>query len=181
VLVDLETAIGERLAQISSIRALSQVWQIGNVNKKPFMTAGPATGWVGETDARSQIASPVLDELAAPAIELYAMPAATASLLEDSTINLDDWLTSEIDQVFAEQESTAFVSGDNRAGVVDDTIYFRGLPRSWKNMPASSAAIRSSQFNSFFETRSAASETRDSSRRQDAFLALAVLVHNDTE
>ncbi len=26
----------------------------GNVYKKPFMTAGPAVGWVGETDARTQ-------------------------------------------------------------------------------------------------------------------------------
>lgn len=40
------------------------------------------------------------------------MPAATATLLEDSSVNLDQWLAGEVDQVFAEQEGIAFVSGD---------------------------------------------------------------------
>jgi HK97 family phage major capsid protein len=83
-----------------------------SVYRKPMMTSGPATGWVGETAARPQTASPVLDELSFPAMELYAMPAATATLLEDAAVNLDEWLASEIDQVFAEQEGAAFVSGD---------------------------------------------------------------------
>ena len=82
------------------------------VYKKPFMTAGPATGWVGETDPRTQTASAVLDALSFPAMELYAMPAATATLLEDSAVNLDQWLAGEVDQVFAEQEGIAFVTGD---------------------------------------------------------------------
>jgi HK97 family phage major capsid protein len=80
--------------------------------KKPFMTSGPAVGWVGETDARTQTTSPVLDSLSFPAMELYAMPAAPATLLEDSAVNLDQWLASEVDQAFAVQEGTAFVTGD---------------------------------------------------------------------
>ena len=56
------------------------------------MTAGPAAGWVGETDARPQTDSPTLDELSFPAMELYAMPAATATLLEDSAVNIDEWI-----------------------------------------------------------------------------------------
>ncbi|MEA2818433.1 MAG: hypothetical protein QOJ86_437 [Bradyrhizobium sp.] len=110
---ELETEIGQRLANISPIRGLASVRAISStVYKKPFMTAGPATGWVGETDPRTQTASAVLDLLSFPAMELYAMPAATASLLEDSSVNLDQWLAGEVDQVFAEQEGTAFVSGD---------------------------------------------------------------------
>ena len=76
------------------------------------MTAGPAVGWVGETDARTQTTSPTLDELSFPAMELYAMPAATATLLEDSAVNIDQWLAAEVEQAFAEQEGTAFVTGD---------------------------------------------------------------------
>ena len=111
--VELETSIGERLKNISPIRGLASVRVISSsIYKKPFMTAGPATGWVGETDARTQTAAATLDALSFPAMELYAMPAATATLLEDSAVNLDEWLASEIDQVFAEQEGTAFVSGD---------------------------------------------------------------------
>jgi HK97 family phage major capsid protein len=110
---EVETQIGQRLAAISPIRGIAGVRTIsGNVYKKPFMTAGPAVGWVGETDARTQTATPTLDELSFPAMELYAMPAATATLLEDSAVNIDEWLAQEVEQVFAAQEGTAFVTGD---------------------------------------------------------------------
>ena len=110
---EVEAQIGARLTAISPIRAIAGVRTIsGNVYKKPFMTAGPAVGWVGETDARAQTASPALDELSFPAMELYAMPAATATLLEDAAVNIDEWLAQEVEQVFAAQEGTAFVTGD---------------------------------------------------------------------
>ena len=48
---------------------------------------GPAVGWIGETEIRTQTAAPALDELAFPAMALYAMPAVTATLLEDSPAN----------------------------------------------------------------------------------------------
>jgi HK97 family phage major capsid protein len=60
--VEIETAIGKRLALISPIRSIAGVREIsGSVYKKPFMTAGPAVGWVGETDARTQTGTPTLD------------------------------------------------------------------------------------------------------------------------
>ncbi len=111
--VEVEREIGQRLATLSPIRGIAAVRQISaSVYKKPIMTAGPAVGWVGETDARTQTASPTLDELSFPAMELYAMPAATATLLEDAAVNIDEWLAGEVDQVFAEQEGVAFVTGD---------------------------------------------------------------------
>jgi HK97 family phage major capsid protein len=111
--VELEREIGERLAAISPIRAISSVREIsGSVYKKPFMTAGPATGWVGETDTRAQTTSPALDALSFPAMELYAMPAATATLLDDSAVNIDEWIASEVELTFAVQEGAAFVNGD---------------------------------------------------------------------
>ena len=110
---ELEHAIGERLMAISPIRSIASVREIsGSVYKKPFMTAGPAAGWVGETDVRAQTASPTLDALSFPAMELYAMPAATATLLDDSAVNLDEWIASEVELTFAMQEGTAFVTGD---------------------------------------------------------------------
>ena len=110
---EVEAQIGQRLTAISPIRGIAGVRTIsGNVYKKPFMTAGPAVGWVGETDARTQTTSPTLDALSFPAMELYAMPAATATLLEDSAVNIDQWLASEVEQAFAVQEGTAFVTGD---------------------------------------------------------------------
>ncbi|MGM4921677.1 phage major capsid protein [Tardiphaga sp. 804_B3_N1_9] len=108
-----ETEIGARLRDLSPMRSLSSSRSIsGGIYRKPFITAGPATGWVGETAARSQTTSPVLDELAFPAMELYAMPAATTTLLEDSAVNIDEWLAGEVELVFAMQEGAAFVNGD---------------------------------------------------------------------
>ncbi len=110
---EVETQIGERLTAISPIRGIAGQRTIsGSVYKKPFMTAGPAVGWVGETDVRTQTGAPTLDELSFPAMELYAMPAATATLLEDSAVNIDQWIAQEVEQVFAAQEGTAFVTGD---------------------------------------------------------------------
>ena len=110
---ELEHEIGSRLKAISPIRGIASVREIsGGVYKKPFMTAGPATGWVGETDARTQTTSPTLDALSFPAMELYAMPAATATLLDDSAVNIDEWIASEVELTFALQEGTAFVTGD---------------------------------------------------------------------
>jgi hypothetical protein len=68
-----------------------------NVYKKPFMTTGPAVGWVAETASRTETTAPVLDELSFPAMELYAMPAATAALLEDAAVNIDEWIAGEVE------------------------------------------------------------------------------------
>jgi HK97 family phage major capsid protein len=120
------------LANISPIRSIASVRTISsNVYKKPFMTTGPATGWVGETDARTQTASAVLDELSFPAMELYAMPAATATLLEDSAVNIDEWIAGEVEQAFAAQEGAAFVNGDGvnkPTGFLQSTMIAEG---SW--------------------------------------------------
>lgn len=108
-----ETEIGKRLANLSPIRAIASVRQVSTaVLKKPFAVSGPASGWVAETASRPQTNTGTLAELSFPAMELYAMPAATASLLEDSAVDLDQWIASEVEAAFAEQEGTAFVTGD---------------------------------------------------------------------
>ncbi len=108
-----ETTINRALKDISPIRAIAGVRQVsGSVYKRPFAISGLDTGWVGETAARAETATPTLSELSFPTMELYAMPAATASLLEDSAVNIDEWLAEEVRIAFAEQEGTAFVSGD---------------------------------------------------------------------
>jgi HK97 family phage major capsid protein len=129
---EVEAQIGQGLKSISPIRGIAGVRTIsGNVYKKPFMTAGPAVGWVGETDARTQTASPTLDELSFPAMELYAMPAATATLLEDSAVNIDQWLAQEVEQVFAAQEGTAFVTGDGANKPKGFLSYTTAANASW--------------------------------------------------
>jgi len=108
-----EIQIGRCMAEVSPMRAISGVRQVSaSVYKKPFATSDAAVGWVGETDARPQTATPALSELQFPTMELYAMPAATSTLLDDSAVNIDEWIAEEVQGVFAEQEGKAFVDGD---------------------------------------------------------------------
>ncbi len=108
-----ERMVNSALRDYSPIRAIAGVRQVsGSVYKKPFAITGFETGWVGETAARAQTATPTLAELSFPTMELYAMPAATSSLLDDSAVNIDEWLAGEVRVAFAEQEGKAFVTGD---------------------------------------------------------------------
>jgi HK97 family phage major capsid protein len=110
---ELDTEIGRRLSELSPVRSIATVRQVsGAVLKKPFALDGMATGWVGETDARPQTATPQLAELQFPTMELYAMPAATTSLIEDGALDIENWIASEVEAAFAEQEGAAFVAGD---------------------------------------------------------------------
>ena len=108
-----EAAVNRSLKAISPIRSIAGIRQVsGSVYKRPFATSGADTGWVGETAARPQTNTPVLAELQFPTMELYAMPAATQTLLDDNAVNLDQWIAQEVETVFAEQESDAFVNGN---------------------------------------------------------------------
>jgi HK97 family phage major capsid protein len=110
---ELEAEIGKRLSQLSPIRAIASVRQMSaSVLRKPFALTGFASGWTAETGARTQTATPTLTELQFPAMELYAMPAATQTLLDDAAVDIDSWIAQEVEVAFAEQEGTAFVSGD---------------------------------------------------------------------
>jgi HK97 family phage major capsid protein len=110
---EVETAIGRMLSKASPMRQICDVRQIsGSVYSKPFNTNGIATGWVAEAAARTQTATATLAALQFPTMELYAMPAATQALLDDSVVNIDEWIAREVETVFAEQETDAFLNGD---------------------------------------------------------------------
>ncbi len=111
--VEVDTEINRLMANISPIRALATVRSIStNVYKKPVTTAAAASGWVSETAARPQTNSQTIDALSYPTAELYAMPAATGAFLDDAAVDVGQWIADEVNQVFATQEATAFVSGD---------------------------------------------------------------------
>jgi HK97 family phage major capsid protein len=108
-----EAVVIRGVKSISPIRAIAGNRTVSaSVYKKPFAITGPSTGWVAETATRPETNSPTLAELAFPTMELYAMPSATQTLLDDSAVNIDEWLAEEIQLAFAQQEGTAFVSGD---------------------------------------------------------------------
>ncbi|WP_316858038.1 phage major capsid protein [uncultured Cohaesibacter sp.] len=132
-----EAEVGKRLAAISPIRSIADVCEIsGSTLKKPFATSGPETGWVGETAARPQTSASTLAELSYTAMELYAMPAATPSLLEDAAINVEEWIAAEVETAFAQQEGTAFITGNGTnkpKGFMAETVVDEGS-WSWGNL-----------------------------------------------
>jgi len=71
-----------------------------------------ASGWVGETDARSQTNSPELAQRTATFGEVYARPRVYQHLIEDGFFNVEDWLLGEVARQFAEAEGVAFLSGN---------------------------------------------------------------------
>ncbi|MBV8850677.1 MAG: phage major capsid protein [Methylobacteriaceae bacterium] len=108
-----EEEILKRMAHISPIRSIASVREISASSlRMAFSTAGPATGWVGETDPRPQTATQTIADMTFPAMELYAMPAATQTLLDDAVVDIEQWIADEVSVVFAEQEGSAFVNGD---------------------------------------------------------------------
>jgi HK97 family phage major capsid protein len=127
-----EAEIGRLLSEASPIRAIAGVRQVtAAVYKKPFAITGPQTGWVGETAARPETTAPTLAEMQFPAMELYAMPAATQTLLDDAAVSIDQWIAEEVQAAFAEQEGTAFVTGDGNNKPRGFLDYTKVADASW--------------------------------------------------
>ncbi|MBI1385712.1 MAG: phage major capsid protein [Rhizobiales bacterium] len=127
-----ERQVMRALSAISPMRAISGNRQVsGTVYKKPFTITGPGAGWVGETAARPETASPTLDELSFPTMELYAMPAATATLLDDAAVDIDQWIAEEVRVAFAEQEGAAFVHGNGTTQPKGLLTYTKVANASW--------------------------------------------------
>jgi HK97 family phage major capsid protein len=111
--VETETAVNRSLRDLSPLRSIADVRQVsGSSYQKPYALGEMTTGWVAETDVRTQTNASSLSSLSFPTMELYAMPAATQSLLDDAAVDIDAWIAEEVRTAFALQEGQAFVTGD---------------------------------------------------------------------
>jgi len=110
---ELDHQIERRLREISPIRSIAGVVQVGSANyKKLVSVGGAASGWVGETAGRPETDAPTFAEVAPPLGEIFANPAATQSMLDDAFFDIEAWLAEELSLEFAQKEGAAFVSGD---------------------------------------------------------------------
>ncbi|WP_425543028.1 phage major capsid protein [Alteraurantiacibacter aestuarii] len=124
---EIDAMIASELKEISPIRQLAQVVQVGSAGyRKLVTTGGTASGWVGETAGRPGTEAPDFAEIAPPTGELYANPAASQSMLDDAAFDLEGWLASEIAMEFARAEGAAFVGGSG----VDQPLGFLSSPVS---------------------------------------------------
>ncbi|GLQ19665.1 phage major capsid protein [Algimonas porphyrae] len=113
--IETENRIDSVLEAASPFRRIATVRKIGAGRfRKPVGTGDATSGWAGESDARPQTTAPSLTLMDFPVGELYAMPAATQALLDDSVADVDAWLAEEVRDVFAAQETAAFVNGNGQ-------------------------------------------------------------------
>lgn len=112
-----DRTITDKLQEISPAR---QVFRVQPTSKpsyeKLYNLHGTASGWVGETDERSNTANSTFKTLKFETGEIYANPSATQQILDDSEIDLSQWLTDEVDSEFSLQENKAFIIGDGANG-----------------------------------------------------------------
>jgi HK97 family phage major capsid protein len=111
--IEWDRTIGEKLKQISPMRAESRVITISVAGfKKYFGDRAIGSGWVGETASRPATSTPQIGVVDFTPGELYANPAITQQLLDDAAVDIEQWLGSEVDTEFARQEGIGFTSGD---------------------------------------------------------------------
>lgn len=112
---EMSNTIDRVVGTVSAMRSLATVMTIStDTYKKLVGMGGAGAGWVGEKDSRPETATPTLRELVFNTAEIYANPAATQTLLDDARVDIAAWLANEVSIAFAEQEGSAFISGDGK-------------------------------------------------------------------
>ena len=71
-----------------------------------------ASGWVGETEARTETGTPNLKKLTPFFGELYASPAITQTALDDVFFDVENFLVESISDEFSSKEGAAFITGN---------------------------------------------------------------------
>ena len=105
--------VQRRIQEISPIRGIATVVQTStNDYKRLIDILGTASGWVGETDARTATNTPQLYEAAASMGEVYANATASQMSLDDIFFDAEAWLADSIGTEFARAEGAAFVTGN---------------------------------------------------------------------
>lgn len=142
--IEWDRTIGQKLKQISPIRANSRVITISTAGfKKLFSDRNVGSGWVGETASRPATATPQIGALQFDTGEIYANPAISQQLLDDAAVDLEDWLGSEVDTEFARQEGIAFLSGDGSNKPYGILTYVEGAANAARHPYGAIAAVNS--------------------------------------
>lgn len=110
---DMSGRIVQKVFETSPMRAYASVQVISSDALEGLYDLNEASsGWVGETESRTETNTPQIGKWRIPVHELYAKPKATQKLLDDASINMEAWLAAKVAEKFARDESAAFVSGN---------------------------------------------------------------------
>lgn len=109
----IEQQIARLTADISPIRGIATVRQVGTTDYKELIDiGGTAFEWLGEGDTRNQTNTGDLAEVAPTFGMASAKPQASEESLDDLFFNVEDWLVNSGAEALAVGEGAAFVGGN---------------------------------------------------------------------
>ncbi len=130
---EIAAAIEKLEILVSPVRDLVGFRTVGTSDYKELISIGGATsGWVGESATRTETDTPQLREVVPTQGELYAYPQASEWSLDDMFFSVENWLTTEVGEEFAVQESQTVVDGD---GVNKPTGMLNTAPQAVPDFP----------------------------------------------
>lgn len=114
---EMSDAVVTRVFETSPMRQICGQITIGRDAFEYPLDTNDATsgGFVGETAARSDTATPQIGKGRIEAHEQFAQPKATQQLLDDAAVDVEGWLNGKIADKLTRTENTKFVTGDGVA------------------------------------------------------------------
>lgn len=105
--------IEARVLEMSPVRAVADVRTIDTPNYRMLVNLrGTGSGWMGETDTRTVTNTPTLESITPPLGTVYALAEVSEELIDDFASNFEQFLTLDVSEHLAEQESDAFINGN---------------------------------------------------------------------
>jgi HK97 family phage major capsid protein len=110
---DRSDSISTRVFETSPVRPIADIQTTSSDILEIILDDDePASGWVGETQTRSDTDSADIGLIKIPVHEVFAMPKATQKMLDDAGFDIEAWHNGKVSRKFSRTENTAFVVGD---------------------------------------------------------------------
>ncbi|KMJ45246.1 capsid protein [Xenorhabdus khoisanae] len=113
VIPELNKQIMQQLADESVMRRICTIKTTrSNEYKQLVSVGGTAIAHGEEGKARSETATPKMEEVSIKLFPIYAYPKTTQEIIDFSDVDILGWLTAEIADTFVDTEETDLISGD---------------------------------------------------------------------
>lgn len=126
---DVTGRVVQYVYEMSPMRRLASVQTIGtDALEGPYDLDQADSGWVGETEDRTETGTPQVGWWRIPVHEQYAMPKISQKMLDDAQMDMGQWLENKIRRKFTRKENEAFVNGDGNMKPRGFVTYPEGTP-----------------------------------------------------
>lgn len=113
VLPDTSGRIIQKVYETSPIRQYATIETISTDSLEgPTDNAEVTSGWVGETQARTETTTPTTGTYKIVVGEQYAQPKISQKLLDDAAYDVEGWLARKVSEYLSRQENYSFILGN---------------------------------------------------------------------